>query len=74
MIYKLLFLRFIVEVEGELHDLPEVVLDVDVDGLLVGRCGGVVKSEHLAFERIAVVGQEHRTVAMRSVPLPSGWK
>ena len=60
----LLFFLFVlvVEIESQLYDLPEIVLDVDVDGLLVGRSGGVVETEHLAFERIAVVGQEYRAV------------
>lgn len=61
-LHLLFFLVLVVEVEGQLYDLPEVVLDVDVDGLLVGRSGGVVEAEHLAFERIAVVGQEYRAV------------
>ena len=58
----LLFFVFIVEVERKLHASPEIVLDVNVDGLLIGRCGGIVEAEHLAVERIAVVGQEHRAV------------
>ena len=36
-LHLLFFLVLVVEVEGQLYDLPEVVLDVDVDGLLVGR-------------------------------------
>ena len=54
-----LFFLFVlvVEIEGQLYDLLEIVLDVDVDGLLVGRGGGIVKTEHFAFERIAVIGQ-----------------
>lgn len=62
-ILKLLFFFvLVIEAERQLGALAEVVLDVDVDGLLIRRGGGVVEPEHLPFERVAVVGQEHRTV------------
>ena len=60
------------EREGGLHDLTRVVLDIDVDGLLVIAARCVIEAEHLTVERIAVVGQEHRTVVHPQLNLPLG--
>ena len=52
----------IVKRERKLLHLPEAVNDIDVNRLLVGRCRGVVEPEGLFFQRVQVVGQEHRAV------------
>lgn len=43
----------------KLYDLLKSVLDVDINGFLVGRSGGIVKTKLFAFERIAIIGQKH---------------
>ena len=52
----------IVKRERKLLHLPEAVDDINVNRLLVGRCRGVVKPEGLFFQRVQVVGQEHRAI------------
>ena len=58
----------IVERERDLLHLPEAVDDINVNRLLVGRCRGVVEPEGLFFQRVQVVGQEHRAVIHFQLP------
>ena len=52
----------IIERERNLLHLPEVVDDIDVNRLLVGRCRCIVEPEGLFLQRVQVVGQERRAV------------
>lgn len=52
----------IIERERNLLHLSEAVDDIDVNRLLVGRCRCVVEPERFFFQRVQVIGQEHRTV------------
>lgn len=52
----------IVKRERKLLHLPEAVDDINVNRLLAGRCRCVVEPEGLFFQRVQVVGQEHRAV------------
>ena len=51
-----------IERERDLLHLPETVDDININRLLVDRCRCVVEPEGLFFQRVQVVGQEHRAV------------
>lgn len=59
---SLFIFLIIIERERNLLHLPEVVDDIDVNRLLVGRCRCVVEPERFFLQRVKVIGQEHRTV------------
>lgn len=59
----------IIERERKLLHLPEAVDDINVNRLLVGRCRCVVEPEILFFQRVQVVGQEHRAIVHFQLPL-----
>ena len=48
--------------ECQHEHLVVVVLEINVYLLLVGTLRGVVKAEHLAVERVTVVGSQHHAV------------
>ena len=52
----------IIERERNLLHLSEAVDDINVNRLLVGRCRCVVEPEGLFFQRVQVVGEEHRAI------------
>jgi len=58
----LFFVRIILPTDAEVVALPEVVIDGEVDGLLVGAVGGVVEAECFTVERIGVVGEKDCTI------------
>lgn len=70
----LYLLLLIIEVEGELFHLPEVVLDVDVYRLTLGGARSVIETEAVPCEGIAVIGFEDCPIIHSERPLTIGLK
>lgn len=58
----------IIETKRKLLHLSEAVNYINVNRLLVCRCGGVVEPECFFFQRVKVIGLEHRAVIHFQLP------
>ena len=45
----------IIETECQLYQLPDAVLHMHVNGLLVDRCGGIIKPECFFLQRVEII-------------------